>query len=150
VPVGGKSELIKPVAIANLLDIPVYVVCDADTDKTQEGEINKHKKDNKAIQFLLEMDQTNIQEWPNEDVIASNLTMWKTNITDKIRQELDLENNDYKNKSEAYYGNAGGLTKNPLAVGKILELAWNDGVKSASLEDLINRIIQFAEVQTRD
>ncbi len=149
VPVGGKSNIVKPLAIANLLNIPSYVVCDADTD-TPAQHIGKHKKDNKAIQYLLGVNQDDIQEWPEDDIVMDGLTMWKTNITDKVNIELDLENNGYKNQASIYYGNAGGLTKNPLAVAKVLELAWNDGVKSSSLEGLITRIIQFAEVQTRN
>ena len=149
VPVGGKSNIIKPLAIANLLQIPTYVVCDADTN-TPEQHIGKHKKDNKAIQYLLGISQDDIQEWPENDIVTDSLTMWKTNITDKVNIELDLENNNYKNQASTYYGNAGGLTKNPLAVAKVLELAWDDGVKSSSLEGLITRIMQFAEVQTRN
>jgi len=145
VPVGGKSELIKPMAISKLLDIPVYVVCDADTDKTRDDEIVKHKKDNKAIQYLIGRDNESINEWPDDDIIISGLTMWKTNITDKINSELELTNNKYKNQANNYYENAGGLTKNPLAVAKVLDLAWSDGIKSPSLLGLVDRIVKFAE-----
>lgn len=148
VPVGGKSNLIKPMAIAKLLDIPVYVVCDADTDKDRESEIVKHKKDNKAIQHLCGRSVEEIDEWPENDVLIDGLSMWKTNITDKIEIELDLANNEYRNKANDYYGQAGGLLKNPLAVAKVLDLAWNDEIKSSSLVNLVDRIVQFADAHT--
>ncbi len=46
VPTGGKSEIIRPLAIAKRLNIPAYVVLDADIDKTKVDEIEKHKADN--------------------------------------------------------------------------------------------------------
>ena len=142
VPVGGKSEIVKPLSMAKLLDIPVYVVCDADTNKERESEITKHKIDNKAILKLLGHDAVN--EWPTETIRLSNLTMWQSNITDFIENEIGTEWNKYVDKSAAYYGNPGGLQKNPLAVSHALEAAWNDGLKSSSLVKLVEDIVAFA------
>lgn len=66
IPVGGKNELIKPLAIAKLLSIEVFVVCDADTDKTNDDEVIKHKKDNAAILHLLGHEKN--ENWPDEDI----------------------------------------------------------------------------------
>lgn len=44
VPVEGKNKLIKPLAMAKLLNIPTMVIYDSDTDKTTEHEMPKHKK----------------------------------------------------------------------------------------------------------
>lgn len=139
IPVGGKSELIKPLAIAKLLNIEVFVVCDADTDKTREDEINKHKSDNAAILHLLGYDKD--ENWPDFDIKKPNIVMWKTNITNTIDQEFGADWNIYKDQAASYYGNAGGLKKNPLAVSRALEIAWCKGVQSQTLQDLVNRII---------
>ncbi|MCD6204140.1 MAG: AAA family ATPase, partial [Candidatus Marinimicrobia bacterium] len=71
VPVGGKSSIIKPLAMAKLLNIPVFVVCDADTDKDQiededrrNSEVGKHKKDNRAILDILGYQDLN--DWPSD------------------------------------------------------------------------------------
>ncbi|MFM4828651.1 ATP-dependent nuclease [Aeromonas rivipollensis] len=139
IPVGGKSELIKPLAIAKLLDIEVFVVCDADTDKTREDEIQKHKKDNAAILHLLGHDKS--ESWPDRDLKKSNLRMWKTNITNTIFQEFDGRWKEHEDRAAAHYGNVGGLKKNPLAVSRALESAWADGLKSTTLQELVNNIL---------
>ncbi len=145
VPVGGKSNLLKPIAIAKSLKIPVYVICDADTDKTRPQEIDQHKKENKAIQHLVGRNSDDIDEFPEDDIFIDGLSMWKTNITDLVKEELDLANKEYENLANAHYGNAGGLKKNPLVVAKVLDLAWQDGVKSSTLVNLVDKIVEFAK-----
>jgi len=143
VPTGGKSEIIKPLAMASLLDIPVYVVCDADTNKTSDGEVGKHKKDNRAILNLLGHNDTD--EWPSNHIVFDNLTMWRTNLTEMIKSEMGDGYEDHVNKAAAHYGNAGGLKKNPLAVSMALETAWNDGIVSDSLKKLVIDLVRFAQ-----
>lgn len=139
IPVGGKNELIKPLAIAKLLNIEVFVVCDADTDRVAEHEINKHKKDNAAILHLLGHDKD--ENWPSKDVKKSNLIMWKTNITNTIGPEFGEAWKQHEDKAAAIYGNAGGLKKNPLVVSRALESAWKAGLKSETLQNLVNHIL---------
>lgn len=142
VPVSGKSELIKPLAMAKLLKIPVYIVCDADTDKTKDEEITKHKHDNKAILALLGYESEN--EWPASNITKKDLMMWKSNITDQIRQEMSDEWDKNLNQALSYYGNAGGLNKNPLVISRALESCWNKGIKSNALSQLSKDIVTFA------
>ncbi|MEO1548500.1 MAG: AAA family ATPase, partial [Bacteroidota bacterium] len=128
VPVEGKSKLIKPLAMAKLLKIPTMIVYDSDTDKTRESEITKHKKDNRAILGLMNLDSES--EWPNGSIIKENLTSWKTNLTNEISNEFGDNLSKYAEKAIAFYGYAGGLKKNPLAIAKMLEYAWEEDVKS--------------------
>ncbi len=153
VPVEGKSNLIKPLAMANLLNIPAFVLFDADVDKEEiadeqrrNSEVTKHKKDNKSILTLQGHDTEN--EWPNENIIKENLICWKTNLTKTIIEEIGEEWANYRNQSSAIYGNVAGLEKNPLAVAKTLELAWNGGHKSQQLIELTERIIEYARNAT--
>jgi len=139
IPVGGKNELLKPLAIAKLLNIEVFVVCDADTNKTRQDEINKHKKDNAAILHLLGHDKT--ENWPEVDISKPNLRMWKTNITDTVGPEFGEDWKKHEDQAAAYYGNAGGLKKNPLAVSRALESAWNEGLKSTTLQELVDSLL---------
>lgn len=145
IPVGGKNELIKPLAIAKLLDIDIFVVCDADTDKIREDEVNKHKKDNAAILYLLGLDRTH--NWPYDHIKSHNLRMWKTNITDTISSEFGEDWKKYEDEAAAFYGNAGGLKKNPLAVSRALELAWKNGVRSTSLIELVESILGVSKAE---
>ena len=146
VPVGGKNRLIKPLAMAKLLGIPAKVIFDADTNKTRDDEIAKHKKDNKAILDL--QGHTAENEWPSSNIFKDNLCCWLTNLTDTIKAEFGNDWQIYRDKTSAFYDNAGDLEKNPLAIAKTLELAWADDKKSQLLLDLIDRIIDYAEKAT--
>ncbi len=150
VPVGGKSEIIKPLAMAKLLNIPAYVVCDADTDKERiadeqkrKSEVGKHKKDNKSILGILNYEKSD--EWPDETIKKDNLTMWGTNLTVIINDELGEKWQKYLEDSYGYYGNPGGLKKNPLSIARALKSAWGDNIKSKILIELVNNIISFAK-----
>ena len=125
VPVGGKSSIIKPLAMAKLLNIPVFVVCDADTDIEQienddrrKSEVGKHKKDNRSILNLLDYEDLN--EWPSDSIIKKNLSMWKTNLAKIIENEFGEDWKKHIDTAYNYYGNPGGLKKNPLPPWKKL------------------------------
>jgi putative ATP-dependent endonuclease of the OLD family len=161
VPVGGKSELIRPICIANILKIPFYVICDADTNKENKAEIakleasseivdknklkkimdeiTKHKKDNQAILNL--MGYKDHSNWPDADVWMTAMTMWKANITQTIDIEMGADWKTHEEKALSFYGNAAGLKKNPLAVSRALESAWEAGIKSTSLIKLVHCIV---------
>ena len=150
VPVDGKSNLIKPLAMAKLLSIPTLVVFDADTDKEniedeqkRNSEVSKHKKDNKAILELQGHGAEN--EWQANHIIKPNLTCWQTKIGDVVESEIGADWKGYEDKAAAEYGNAKALNKNPLAVAKALEYAYTDKKFSQSLIDLTERIIAFAK-----
>ncbi|MFC1481099.1 ATP-dependent endonuclease [Candidatus Neomarinimicrobiota bacterium] len=150
VPEGGKSSLIKPLAVAKLLELPVFVIFDADTDKDQivdpekrNSEVTKHKKDNRSILHLS--NHKEIEEWPSGDVILNDLYMWKENLTKHIKNELGENWKTYLDQARSDYGNAGDLDKNPLAIARGLEYAWKNDCRSDSLTKLVDDIISFAE-----
>lgn len=147
VPVNGKSNIVKPLAMAKLLGIPTFIIFDADTDKEKipdenrrNSEVGKHKKDNSA---LLSMCGSGCPPWPTDNTIEDNVVVWKTNITDLIHEEIGQDWATYLEKAFATYGNASGLKKNPLVISHALELAWNDGKKSNLLLDVIEKIKVF-------
>ncbi|MES2917994.1 MAG: AAA family ATPase [Pseudomonadota bacterium] len=142
VAVGGKSELIKPIAMAKILKIPVFVIADADTNKTREDEISRHKKDNKSILALL--GYSSDSEWPTETIYKDDLVLWKENLTDHVAVELGSEWQRHFDLSRASYDNAPDLKKNPLAISRALESAWKDNIRSTSLIALTDRVVAFA------
>jgi len=162
VPVHGKSEILRPLCIARLLEIPTFVLIDGDTDKQSSydaikddpekadkanflnGEIGKHKKDNGSILKLC--GQAEVLKWPTEDhVFLPNITIWKTNITDLLKEELGEQWKGHRDAATSKYGQAKGLLKNPLAVSHALELAWEDGQKANSLVKMINLMLGISE-----
>lgn len=143
VPVGGKSELVKPLAMAKLLKLTVFVMFDADTDKTKPDEVTRHKNDNKAILTLLGHDKDS--EWPTASLWKNDLVLWKTNITDIARIEIGDKWKSHVDAACAHYGNAADLKKNPLAISRALESSWNDNLRSDSLEKVADNIIKYAK-----
>jgi putative ATP-dependent endonuclease of the OLD family len=143
VPVGGKSEVIKPLAMAKQLQIPVYVVIDGDTDTQKPDHIARHKKDNSSILALMGYGTAN--DWPNADFWQPDFTMWHTNLTKMVAAELGGDWKKHVDAAAACYGQAGDLEKNPLAVSRALETAWAGGCQSKSLRQLAESIISFAE-----
>ncbi len=145
---GGKSNMIKPLAMAKLLQIPCYVVFDADTDKDnipdedrRKSEVGKHKKDNASLVTIS--GNENVDIWPTDDVITDNLTIWKTNITDMVQNEIGNKWTEYLTSASANYGNAKGLQKNPLAISHALETGWNKNDKSTMLQEVIEKLVTF-------
>ncbi|MEW5835052.1 MAG: ATP-dependent endonuclease [Pseudomonadota bacterium] len=143
VPVGGKSELIKPAAMAKQLDIPVYVLADADTNVTKEDHIRMHKADNRSILNVMGYEAES--DWPGDHIWKKDLVMWKNCLTSLVVEEIGSAWEKHVTAADAFYGNPGGLKKNPLAISRAHELAWKAGDKSASLERLANEIMSFAE-----
>jgi putative ATP-dependent endonuclease of the OLD family len=143
VPVGGKSEIIKPLAMAKILGIPCFVIFDADTDKTKPTEIDQHKLENKIIQELLDCPKAD--EWPNDNIFGENFAIWKTKFADVIKGEFKDKWDKYKCQAEKYYGHAGELNKNPLLIARTLETAWTDEVVSPVLSKLCKDIVNYAQ-----
>lgn len=168
VPVHGKSEIIRPLCIAKLLAIPTFVLIDGDANKQAEydeikddldesrarkasfllSEIAKHKKDNASI--LQICDQSADYIWPVEEhAFLPNITIWKSNITDMLKDELGEEWGDYKASAAERYGRAKGLNKNPLAVADALEKAWEGNLQSPSLIKMINIMLAETTITPR-
>lgn len=143
VPVGRKSNMIKPFAMANLLHIPVFTVFDADTHEKNEGNITKHKKDNKILINLA--GHKTESEWPTQTIWKDNMVIWKNEIGTVVEEEIGEDYEKYKNHACARYDYAGGLQKNPLAIACILEQAFQNEKKLDSLEKLSKLIIVYAE-----
>jgi predicted ATP-dependent endonuclease of OLD family len=136
-----KSNIIEPLAVAKLLQLNSFVVFDSDTD-AKEVHQPDHKRDNKKI--LTIQGHGAESEWPETNIEKENLWAWKTNLCDSVKAEI-ANWDTYCNQSNGEYGNAGGLQKNPLAIARTLELAWQAGEKSQVLIKLVTDILKFAE-----
>ena len=51
----------------------------------------------------------------------------------------------YLDSAYDYYGNLGGLKKNPLTIARALKSAWENDLKSNSLVKLVEDIITFVK-----
>lgn len=143
VPVNGKSELVQPLAIAQLLSIPVFVMFDADGDETNANRRNLHKLDNERLLKLIGLDPT--QPFPAAPLLTDKYVVWVENLGAKIRADYtETEWISWKSATEAELGQPGGLEKNSLLIAAMMEKAWEAGKPSGTLRQLCERLLEFA------
>jgi putative ATP-dependent endonuclease of OLD family len=142
VPANGKNHLIHPVAIANKMNIPYFLVFDCDSD-CREQDRPKHEPDNKT---LLSLVGASIGDgFPVAGVIQANCRAWPNEMGKSIQadfEKVDLCN--YMQKARQVCGGARSLTKNSMFITEWLTNAHDDGKMSATLENLCMAIIESA------
>lgn len=142
-PVNGKSELIKPLIIAQGLNIPTYTVFDSDGNKVDDSAKKKmHERDNKAILRLNGIDDP--APFPKDTLWNPRFTMWNSDIGSIVEEDIGKDIlREYKEKARAEHGLISGLEKNTLYIGTYLALAWEANKKSDSLIKLCDSILKF-------
>jgi energy-coupling factor transporter ATP-binding protein EcfA2 len=145
VPTDGKGAMIQPIAVANCLHIPTYVVFDADGDKPDKnGSRKKHEKDNAAILRLRGIDDP--APFPPDTLWADGVTMWHSDMPAVVKREIDADAwESYSSTADQEYGQIGSLQKNGLHIARCLELAWKDNRRSESLQNLCAAIVAFGK-----
>ena len=137
--------MLQPLAVARCLDIPTFVVFDADGDKPDKnGSKEKHRKDNIAMLGLC--DVANPEPFPAGTFWGDGVVMWASDIGQVVEQEIGKEDwNKYQAEADTKYGHAGNLRKNMLHIASSLQIAWEIGKTSASLKKLCGKVIEFAK-----
>jgi putative ATP-dependent endonuclease of OLD family len=140
----GKSQMSRPLAIANSLEIPAFVVFDSDADcSARERENNR--RDNACLLRLCGL--TEFDPLPTEDLWAENVVMWKSKIGKIVKENTDGD------EWEAAISEARGAmgfdnevgTKCNLLISAALEKLDGKGIRSAVLTRLCDQILKFAE-----
>jgi hypothetical protein len=148
VPADGKSHMPQPLAIAKHLGIPTFVMFDSDADIADNGSGNRtcHQKDNAAILAIRGYESQDAM--PTNCFWADDLVMWKSNIGAIVREEIGQKWTVVVERARAQFGHAGGLDKSSLFISAALAIAWEEGLKSASLERVCLAILDFARKET--
>jgi len=146
VPAHGKSCLIEPLVVAELLQIPVFVLFDSDGNKANPGERAKHEKDNREILRLVGGDDT--QPFPKDTVWGARYVQWPTNIGDQLKAEVGQTAWDTAfGKASKGLGNPpGSYAKNPILIGDHLALLHAQRVPIPTLDALAQKILDFSKV----
>jgi energy-coupling factor transporter ATP-binding protein EcfA2 len=139
--VNGKDKLIQPLAIARELEIPVYVVFDADGDNVNPSQRPKHEKDNIALLTLLGVPPT---AFPDDVLTGSDHMVWPTNLTDVVRADTRATGETARNAVRRHYGDEGGLEKNAMFIAEWVSAAADAGAVSARLSALVDGILTHA------
>jgi energy-coupling factor transporter ATP-binding protein EcfA2 len=142
IPTNGKDKLIQPLAIAKLLQLPAFLIFDADGHDENETRRPKHEADNRALMSLA-----GIPHGPFPDAVlhGSDYTIWPKTISHVVDEELGADLDVHKNAVRAYYAHEGGLEKNALFIADWMNGAYEAGLRSRALHDLIERILIHAE-----
>ena len=141
VPVNGKSELVQPLAIAQLLNLPVFVMFDADGSENRQRLI--HKADNERLLKLLGGDST--QPFPAAHVFDSKFVIWVENHGNAVQADYDAtEWASWKGSTESELGQPGGLEKNSMFIAAMLEKAWAAKRPSKTLAAVCDLLVKFA------
>jgi putative ATP-dependent endonuclease of OLD family len=145
VPTGGKNKMIQPLAIAELLKIPTFVLFDGDTeDCGTKDKRDQHEKDNLTLLRLSGVDKPT--PLPTETFRNDRVCMWVTDMGDVIQNNIGQEkwnalDNEIRKSRDI---NAGQFGKNALFIGSILAEGWKQGLRSNVLEDLCKSILEYA------
>jgi energy-coupling factor transporter ATP-binding protein EcfA2 len=151
VPAGGKSYIAQPLAIAQHLKIPTFVLFDSDGHKVPKpGEADKngrramHEKDNTTILKLCGV--TTPDPFPAATLWQPGVVMWKSEMDAMVRDDFGSDDwSKIADSVRAKHGiDVGDINKNSLFIGYRLMEAWEQNKKSPMLERLCNAIIDFA------
>ena len=144
VPVSGKSNLFKPIVIANKVCIPFFAVCDGDTDSPiANGRQEKHKKDNLTILNLCGISSPD--PLPLANFWSDHLVMWTTNIGDMFKNDIDpVVYESTKNALHLVFNSEHDLPKNSLFIAELATKLWDAGQQSTNLKKLCNEMLRFA------
>ncbi len=141
----GKVNMSRPLAIANGLRIPAFVIFDSDSDATNEVDRSRHDRDNKCLLRLAGADDTN--SLPDQTLWCANCVMWSPKITTVVRNDVgdDEWSAAYENARQAHGLTSDVSKKNHLLLSAVVEDLWNRGHKSTDVEKLCKSIISFAQ-----
>lgn len=137
----GKTNMSRPLTIANGLNLPAFVVFDGDCDSK---ELEDHRRDNNCLLSLLNEESEPIVEEP---FFGTRSVMWNTRIFDAICSEVEEETwntaeNDARN---TYKLQVGVRRKNPVLITATLEKLLSDGTRFSLLDKLCANLLTYAE-----
>jgi predicted ATP-dependent endonuclease of OLD family len=138
---GGKTNLSRPLAIANGLGIPAFVIFDADMNKPKEAA--KHRRDNACLLSLC--GHRDAEAEPTDNYWAENVVMWRDNIASAVYDDVSQEAwDEAESAARVKHGFTEGFdSKNNLLIAATLELLSEQGVKSTVLDRVCDAIIDF-------
>jgi putative ATP-dependent endonuclease of the OLD family len=146
VPTSGKANMIQPLAIARLLDIPTFVIFDADGDDTNRDDRKKqHARDNIALLRLCSIDNPN--PFPTTIFSTSSLLVWPTELGTMVKSEIgqsDWDRYETTVKKKRGIIDVPDLSKNVVYIGLLLAEMFQDGKSSGTLDGLCSQIIAYA------
>jgi energy-coupling factor transporter ATP-binding protein EcfA2 len=149
VPCQGKTSMVLPLVIAKGMQIPTFVVFDADTDKCGMPDRKKqHELDNSTLLNVCGLGGT--PPLPDTNIWSEALVMWKEDIAAALADDLGKDEWEaLRNKIKAArgVGEVSDIYKCTLFIQQFLADAWDDGKRFPTLERLNGAILKYAQTQ---
>ena len=166
---GGKNNMPRLVAIAQEFEIPTFVVCDSDIErsiarleraknlseddpirtekiKSGKGELRKQKEINEAIASLCGLKIKDPLKC--ETIRGDKIVMWRDEIGTEVERSFEgAEWKETQNSVVKEFGfeEVGTKKKNGMVIAATLEKLNKKGKQSSVLIDLCGRISQYAQ-----
>lgn len=137
IPCMGKNNLDRPTVIFRKLGIPVYVIWDGD-----KGGKDAKPEDN---QRLLRLMGQRGQDWP-ATMVTDRFACFETDIERIVRDEIGdtLFDRLLEDRQKAFeIGNRDQALKNPVVLRNVIEKSKEQGKTSATLQDVILRLLEL-------
>ncbi|MEG3148223.1 AAA family ATPase [Sphingomonas sp. RT2P30] len=149
VPVSAKSELIRPLIIAQKMEIPAFVIFDCDGDKLEHNDAARaasiraaHERDNRAIFTLVGGPLDDI--FPRAPVWGEWYAAWPDDLGKCVKDDSGAQWEAAGNVASATCGGAGGMQKNALHIGARLKEFRRMGARAGTLDQLCEALVRFA------
>ena len=142
IPSDRKSSILQLLAIAQELEIPCFVIFDADGNVVKEEHRALHERDNKALLTALGL---KCDVFPKVVEWGDNYAIWPSTLEEEVISALGkAEWEALATKARSAIDPGASLKKNPILIGELLSIAWQEGKKPKILTDLADRLIKFA------
>ena len=139
IPAHGKSEMIEPLCVMKQLEIPVFVVFDAD-GAALEKHRPMHERDNRALLRLLGINEP--VAFPEQPLWGTDFVQWPNCLSEVVRSEIgEALWQSCCDVASSECGDAGSLRKNPLYIGSVLRTSWEKGARSNAMIQLCDNIL---------
>ena len=144
VPVDKKSELLRPLIVAQEMSIDCYTIFDADGDEMNESHRAQHQRDNESLLRALQLDHSN--PFPDACIHTKLATIWPTNLGTEIKNAVGAERwSAVKNEAAGIFEHGSSLSKNVMFIAEFMSILHRDEIKPAPLADVASHIVKFAE-----
>jgi predicted ATPase len=145
VPTSGKGQMVYTLAVAKQLDIPTFVVFDADGDENNASKRTQHEQDNIALLRLCRIQ--NPVAFPRGVFSTLSLIVWPANIGTAVRKDIGEDawlRCEESVRARHRLSDLADPRKNALFVGLVLTALYESQRRSRVLESACDRIISFA------
>ena len=138
----GKSNILPLLVISQELQIPYFVVFDADSHARSGKNRNQHENDNRALLRALQLTES---PFPDIPVVGDRHAIWPVHIGAQVKADIGEPLwTELRNTAKTAFDPGTSLAKNPLFIAETLRLAWEKSYKPDSLMALVENLSRFA------